>query len=130
QLFMIDDLPTLPSTGKNIAPQQAQSVSPPVAIDGVCEPLASTFFRITLKKSERLSIEVVAQRLGSRMDPLIRVLDASGQELAYCDDTPGIGSDCRLVFVAPVGGDYLLALRDANYEGGPQHRFRLRLGDF
>ena len=130
QLFMIDDLPSIESTGKNHAPRDAQPLSGAVAVDGACEPLASDYFRITAARGQKMSFEVVAQRLGSPMDPTIRLLDPSGRELVYCDDSPGIGADCRFRYTFPAEGEYLLELRDVNYEGGPDHRYRLRVGDF
>jgi len=130
QFFMIDDLPSFNRHGDNTSPRTARSLTLPVAIDGACEPLPSDYYRIDAKKGERISIEVVAQRMGSRMDPLVRLLDSNGNELVYCDDTPGIGSDCRFAYTFAADGRYLIELRDVNYEGGPQYRYRLRVGDF
>lgn len=130
QLFMIDDLPSVESTGRNHAPHDAQPLSGAIAVDGSCEPLASDYFMITAARGQKMSVEVVAQRLGSLMDPLIRLLDSSGRELVYCDDSPGAGADCRFRYTFPADGDYLLELRDAEYGGGPDYRYRLRVGDF
>jgi hypothetical protein len=131
QFFMIDDLPTLKiDEAKTHSPQDAPNLAPGSALDGTSQPLAAQYFRIDGKKGERMSVEVVAQRLGSRMDPMVRLLDPDGRELVYCDDTPGIGSDCRFSWRFATDGTYLLELRDANYEGGPQYFYRLRLGDF
>jgi hypothetical protein len=133
QLFMIDDLPTDLDAGKNTAnvtPAAAQPLPVGVAVDGSCEPLAARYFRLSGKKGERVSIEIVAQRLGSKLDPIVRLLDPAGRELAYCDDTPGLGSDCRLGYTFPADGECLIELRDANYDGGADYRYRLRVGDF
>jgi hypothetical protein len=133
QLFMIDDLPTDLEAGKNtvnVTPAAAQPLAVGVAVDGNCEPLAARYFRLSGKKGERVSVEVVAQRLGSKLDPIVRLLDVAGRELAYCDDTPGLGSDCRFGYTFPADGDCLIELRDANYEGGSDYRYRLRVGDF
>jgi hypothetical protein len=133
QLFMIDDLPTDIGAGKNganVTPAAAQPLPIGVAVDGNCESLAARYFRLSGKKGERVSVEVVAQRLGSKLDPIVRLLDPAGRELAYCDDTPGLGSDCRFGYTFPADGDCLIELRDANYEGGGDYRYRLRVGDF
>ena len=130
QLFMVDDLPTEARSGKNTTRQTAQTIKPMTAIEGNCEPLTSDYYRFAAKKGQRIAIEVVAQRLGSRTDPMVRLLSESGAELAYVDDTPGLGADCRFAHTFAADGNYVIELRDANYEGGGDYRYRLRVGDF
>src|SRR5207247_1077584 len=74
-----------------------------------------------------VAIEVVAARVGSLLDPVVRLLDGAGGELAYCDDAPGIGPDARLSYTFAAPGKYFLELRDTRYEGGPKHRYRVRV---
>jgi hypothetical protein len=128
--FLVDDVPTVAEAGGNASPGGAQAISPPVAVDGTCEPLVSNYFRFAARKGERVAVEVVAARVGSALDPVIRLLDASGRELAWCDDGAGAAPDARLAHTFPADGEYLIELRDAGHEGGPQHRYRLRVGDF
>ncbi len=131
QLFMIDDLPNLTRRGKNTTAGTAQAIPSPCAIDGATEPIAADFYRITGKKGQRLSVEAVAQRLGSRLDPVLRLLDAAtGRELAYNDDAPGAGSDARFSLTLPADADYIIELHDTSYDGGPDYRYHLRVGDF
>jgi hypothetical protein len=130
QLLMVDDLPSIRENGKNTAAQSPQPLEDAVAVDGACEPVGSDFYSFTGKKDQRVSIDVVAGRLGSKLDPVLRLLDASGREIAYCDDSPGALSDARIAIRLPADGQYLIELRDVNYEGGPDFRYRLRLGDF
>jgi hypothetical protein len=130
RLLLIDDLPTVLQKGGNNTREKAQAVSAPVAIDGASEPASSDYYSITGKKGQRLSAEIFAQRIGSRMDAMMRLLDSSGRELMYCDDSPGAGSDPRFSFTFAADGNHILEIRDVNYEGGPEYRYRLRLGDF
>jgi len=127
-LLLLDPLPSIPSSPTNHSAQSAQQISNSTAIDGTSESLRSDFYRVTAKKGERLSIEVVAQRLGSPLDPLLRLLDMQGRELAANDDAPGLGVDAQLDFNCPKTGDYLIELRDTRHAGGPRHRYRLRMG--
>lgn len=92
--------------------------------------MALDYYRFTGKKGQRVSAEIVAQRLGARMDSLLRLLDARGRELAYNDDSPGAGSDSRLSITLPADGDYFLEVRDVNYDGGAECRYHLRVGNF
>ncbi|HEX4795990.1 MAG TPA: hypothetical protein VH370_19535 [Humisphaera sp.] len=130
RLFLVDDLPSTPQHSGNHSVEQAQVVSSGVAIDGACEAVAADFYKLHASKGQRISAEVVAQRMGSKMDPMIRLLDSGGHELVYCDDSPGAGSDCRFAYAFAADGDYILEVRDVNYEGGAEYRYRLRVGDF
>jgi hypothetical protein len=127
-LLLIDSLPTVGAARTNHSPATAQRLSGQVAVDGVCEELRSDYYRITAKKGDRVSIEVVAQRIGSPLDPLLRLLDAQGRELASNDDAPGLDADARLDFRCPRAGEYLIEVRDTQHAGGARHRYRLRLG--
>jgi hypothetical protein len=96
-------------------------------VEGTCEQTASDFYRLTAKAGERLTVEAVAGRLGSSLDPLVRLLDARGHELVWCDDSPGAAPDCRFEHTFDAAGDYVLEIRDTSYQGGPDFRYRLRL---
>ncbi|HEX4150009.1 MAG TPA: PPC domain-containing protein, partial [Pirellulales bacterium] len=133
KLMMIDDLPTLGESADNKSRSAAQVLSLPVAVEGTAEPESYDYFRFRAERGQRLAVDVVARRLGSPMDPVIRLLDADGQrdqELAYSDDEEAIGADSRFVHTFDRAGDYLLELRDIRYQGGADYRYRLRLGDF
>ena len=128
-LVMIDDLPTVVEAAGTTTRANPQQIELPVAVEGTCEAVASDFFRFTGRKGQQISVELVAVRLGSAMDPVIRLLDASGREIAYCDDDPATGGeDPRLSCELPGDGEYLLEVRDINYEGGDTYRYRLRVG--
>ena len=127
-LLLIDSLPTVEAAKTNHSPATSQRLPGQVAVDGVCEELRSDFYRMAAKKGDRLSIEVVAQRLGSPLDPLLRLLDMQGRELAANDDAPGLGADARIDFRCPKAGDYLIEVRDTRHAGGARDRYRLRVG--
>ena len=129
-LLMIDDLPTIKESGSNQTVATAQEIKPPIAIDGACNDLAFDYFSFNAKKGQEFSIEAVAQRLGSQADTVIRIIDDKAHEYAFCDDGPGVGRDSRLIFKAPATGKYFLEVRDINYQGGNQYRYRLRVGSF
>jgi hypothetical protein len=129
QLLLLDPMSAITGSGTNRTPGSAQILSWPGAVDSVCEEVRSDYYRFTAKKGQRLSLEVVAQRLASAMDPYLRVLDLDHRELAATDDTPGLGADARLDFKCPRTGDYLVEVRDTRYGGGARYRYRLRLGE-
>src|SRR5215218_24991 len=129
-LVMVDDLPSVAATQGNGTAAAAQALPPPVAVDGACDAGGSDFYRFHADKGRRVSVEVVAARLGSQLDPVVRLLDAAGRELVWCDDSPGAGSDCRFAHTCAETGDYVIELRDAGYGGGADFRYRLRVGEF
>ncbi|MBX3748155.1 MAG: PPC domain-containing protein [Verrucomicrobiae bacterium] len=129
-LVLIDPLPSEAAPDSHHDPARAHPLAAPVAIDATLPERRSHFYRVPLQSGQSLSLEVVAQRLGSPLDPVLRILDPDGHELRRSTDTPGLGYDCAVTFQAPVPGDYLVEIRDAEYAGGNAHRYRLRAGSF
>lgn len=125
---MIDDLPSVLDNSGNHAPATPQDVQLPIAIDGFCDGPTFDYYRFTAKAGQRIACDVVATRLGWDFDPVVRVLDAVGNELLRADDDPASGADTRFAFTAPADGQYVLELRDNRYKAGG--RYRVRLGDF
>jgi hypothetical protein len=129
-LLMLDDLPTVVETSENHVLEQAQPVQLPTAIDGQCDPVQEDLYRFSAAAGQRLSFEVVAQRLGSKLDPLLRILSTDGKEVARLDDAEGAAGDVRFTHTFAAAGEYLAALRDVRHAGGAEHRYRLRIGSF
>jgi hypothetical protein len=130
-LVMLDDLPTVAETADNHARDSAQPVDWPAAVDGRCEPLEEDWFRFHAAAGQRLSFEVVSQRLGARLDPTLRLSTADGKELARVDDAADVGGDSRLSHLFEAEGDYVLAVGDVRHVGGgAEFRYRLRIGAF
>ncbi len=129
-LIAIDDLPAASTSGSSHSAAAAVKLQPPIVVDAQCAELSSDFYRFHARGGERFSIEVVAQRIGSALDPVLRVLDQRGKELAAVDDAPGAGEDPRFVFKAPQEGGFSIEIRDINYEGGANSFYRLRVGKF
>ncbi|MDB6034182.1 MAG: putative subtilase-type serine protease precursor [Verrucomicrobiales bacterium] len=126
---MIDDIPNLPASSTNGSPADAQLLKLPCAIDGHCEEKAPRYFKFSASKGQPITFDIVAQRIGSALDPVVRLLAANQRELAYCEDTPGAGSDSRFTYTFKAGGEYWLELRDTRYGGGSDYQYRLRVGD-
>ena len=130
KLLLVDDLPSIASVGNNTTKETAQDVTLPVAIDGAVASLNYQYFRFDAKAGESVSIEVVARRLGSALDPFIRLFNPQGREVAWSDDEAGLRGDSRLHHTFEADGKYTLELRDIRYQGGGGHIYRLRIGDF
>lgn len=129
-LLMLDDLPTVVESKANRIMAAAQRVKIGTAVDGRCEELNYDWFELRVNKGQRVALEIVAARLGSKLDSVLRVVNAAGRELARVDDVPGVRADSYLAFVAPEAGDYFVEVRDVNYGGGAEFFYHLRFGDF
>jgi hypothetical protein len=127
QLFMVDALQTSPHHNNHQQPGAALQIIPPVAVDCILKPEKIDYYRLAAKSGARFSIEVIAHRIGSQMDPAVRVLDPNGQEISFCDDDGGVWRDARFEFHAPTDGHYTLAVQDIGFGGGNAYDYRLRV---
>jgi hypothetical protein len=130
ELFVVDDLPSVAADANNKSRETAQVLSLPIAVDGHVDALSFHYFKFRAEAGQRLAFEVLARRIGSPLDPMLRLLDAAGRDLAYSDDEPGLMSDAQLCHTFAEAGEYYLELRDIQYRGGGNHVYRLRIGDF
>lgn len=129
RLLMVDYLPAARSSGLNQNFTNAMNLTPPVAVDAQVKSEAADFYKFNAKANESFSIEIIAHRLGSQMDPSVRVLDAAGKEIAFCDDEGGIWRDARFRFSAPLTGEYTIVVNDVGFAGGANHNYRLRVSN-
>jgi hypothetical protein len=125
--ILVDDLPSVLDNSGNHDLATAQEVQLPIGIDGYCDGTTFDYYRFTAKAGQRIAGDVLATRLGWDFDPVVRLLDAAGNEVFRGDDDPSSGADTRFVFTAPADGQYVLELRDNRYKAGG--RYRVRLGD-
>ncbi len=131
RLFCIDDLPQVMAVNTNRNRATPQAVPVPCAVVGKADAEVSDYYKVSVKAGQRLSFEILGRRLGSAFDPQITLFDAKTQkELAYNNDAPGLQTDARLTYTFKEAGDYLVAVRDVMYRGGPDYWYRLRIGDF
>lgn len=126
--IVVDDLPSHASSKTNSTRITAQKVEFGSAVDGRCTELNYDWFQLHANKGQRVTIETVAARIGSKLDSVLRLVNAAGRELARNDDAPGWSGDSYLSFTAPEAGDYFIELRDVNYAGGSSFFYHLRIG--
>ncbi|MEQ8788504.1 MAG: hypothetical protein RIC55_19495 [Pirellulaceae bacterium] len=127
-LVMIDDLPSVAENGQNISRESAQSIAALTAVDGVSQAGSSDHFAVEATAGQKLSLEVVAQRMGSKFDPVLWLRDSDGNVLRLADDDASLAADCRFSHTIEKAGRYLLEVRDNAYRAGLA--YRLRVGDF
>jgi hypothetical protein len=130
RLMLLDDLATVRAAGTNLSRPAAQVLRLPTAVEGTLAPQQLHYFKFHAEAGQRLAFEVYARRIGSLLDPTIRLFDSRGRELTYSDDVPGLSEDAAIARTFRSPGDYVLALSDNLYQGGGDYFYRLRIGDF
>jgi hypothetical protein len=132
RMFCIDEVPQIDETADNHTREKAQPAPVPGVVVGKTDAEVSDFFRVAVKPGQRLTFEVIGRRLGSQLDPVIKLYDAkTGREMPghYSDDEPGLQSDCRLTRTFPTAGDIIAEVRDTRHLGGPDFYYRLRIAE-
>jgi hypothetical protein len=86
------------------------------------------------RKGQKVSAEVLARRLNSPVDSILKLTDAKGNEIAVNDDykDPAAGltthhADSRLMATLPATGRYYVHMGDTQGDGGVTHGYRLRI---
>ncbi len=95
--------------------------SSPVVVNGTLRGPERDVYRVSGKAGERRVFEVEARRCGSAIDPVLRILDGAGKQLARSDDSPGTGLDTRLDFTFPAEGSYYVEVTDARFSTQAQN---------
>jgi hypothetical protein len=118
----IDNEPAVP-----FGPQVAKL---PALLHGLLPGSATLSTTLTGKKGQRLIVEVEAKRIGSAIDPVLKLLDPRRIEIAAGRPSNPLAGDTRLVTVLPVDGTYTVELHDLQYKAGTPNRFRMRIGEY
>jgi hypothetical protein len=71
-------------------------------------------------------IETFANSAGSQLDPVLRILDPTGKEIADNDDSLMTGRDSEVTFKAKSKGAYTITVRDVANGSGPNYYFAVR----
>lgn len=82
-------------------------------------------YRIELKAGQRVTIEVLAERLGTPLDASLTLHDERGRIIDSCDDR--LGRDPQIEWQAPRDGAVLIVLFDANDAGSNLHGYVLKV---
>ncbi len=81
----VTNYPQVDEKEPNDNPAEAQPITPPVVINGrIDQPAAAPdqdYFRFEAQRGEHLVVDVAANRLGSRLDSVIDVLDSQGRAI-------------------------------------------------
>ena len=135
--FGLDNLAEITDAGSGRTPSTAQPVALPVIVNGRIErPGQWKLFKFEGRAGQKLVAEVMARRLDSPIDSVLKLTDASGRQLAYNDDSDDKAdwqhthhADSYLATVLPAQGTYFIHIGDIQQNGGREYAYRLRLSE-
>jgi hypothetical protein len=112
----------------------AQSIALNQTVEGVVLAEDVDYYKVTVKKGQRIGVQVDALRLAAipqgAMDPYVAILDKDKFEKAFSDDTILHRQDGYCSFTAEYDGDYYVMVRESSYRGSANSFYRLHVGDF
>ncbi len=134
--FSTEALPEEFEREPNDTPDVAQRVSLPSLINGrIGHPGDVDMLCLVGRRGQRIVAEVMARRLDSSLDSIIRLTAPNGEAIAFNDDyedrAAGLTThhaDSRFSATLPADGVYYLRVADAQHKGGADYGYRLRLG--
>jgi hypothetical protein len=127
-LFAVGQLTQVSEVEPNSSFAIAQPISNPVVVEGTCSGNDVDFFRFKGRKGDRIVVDALCARIGSGVDPMIRLTTADSRLVASADDTPGLFTDGYLSSVLPEDGDYVLEFCDSRFAGTGRGVYRLLIG--
>jgi hypothetical protein len=135
--FAVDTLPECLEQEPNDTPATAQPVTLPVIVNGrIDQPGDSDVFRFEGHAGEQIVAEVLARRLNSPLDSVLKLTDAAGRQLAFNDDYEDKGegletshADSYLTATLPADGVFFIYVGDTQHQGGSDYAYRLRISE-
>ncbi|MBD3673353.1 MAG: PPC domain-containing protein [Planctomycetaceae bacterium] len=127
--FYVEGLPAVAEAEPNSEYGNPQPIPLNVVVGGNISNEDVDYFVVDAKQGERISVEVVAMRLGTALfDPYVAILDSKRFELSANDDTALALQDAYASVIAPEDGKYIIEVRDSSYGAGSN--YRLHVGTF
>ncbi|MFI5458180.1 MAG: hypothetical protein ACHRXM_22320 [Isosphaerales bacterium] len=130
-LWVVGQLPQIAEKEDNSTFEVAQSIpDPPLVVEGQVAGNDVDFFRFHGKKGQFIVVDAQCARIGSGIDPTIRLTMAAASRayIASADDSPGLATDARLTAVLPADADYVVEISDSRYQGAARPVYRLLIG--
>jgi hypothetical protein len=127
-LFSVGQLPQVTEKEDNNTFETAQVIPALCVVEGQVAGNDVDFFKFVGRKGQSIVVDAQCVRIGSTVDPSIRLTTAARAYVASSDDAPGLVTDARLSTILPEDGEYVIELSDSRYQGGSQPIYRLLVG--
>lgn len=126
--FIVGDLPEYIENEPNSVIDEAEVVSLPVTINGqIAGENDIDYFSFSASSGDVVTIDVVAGRLGSALDPVVELRDDLGQRVLA--QQIRVGADPVLAFRAKRDGQHHLLISGVTYKGGPSYVYRVTISN-
>ncbi len=141
--YAVDTLPEITEAEPNDDFESAAGTTFPCVVNGtIGKPADADVFRIQGRKNQEIIVEVLARRLRSPLDSVVHVADEKGTVLGWNDDSMEVDgtlylgdgllthhADSRVRVKLPSDGPVFIRIADTQQQGGPEHAYRLRIGE-
>jgi len=129
QALHLDTLAQTSEIEPNNLVQQATRLSLPGGVWGVLSAKGDVdHFAMDAKAGQKLTFELVAAAIGSKLNARLTLFDATGRVIADHDEFGATG-DPLLTFVVPSDGRYVVQVADLMLSGSDAHFYRLSVGE-
>ncbi|MFO1019299.1 MAG: PPC domain-containing protein [Planctomycetales bacterium] len=124
--FVVSDKKEQAEVEPNNTLEQANKVALNSIVNGLSNAATDLdFFKIPVKKGERVVVVCSAQGIDSKLDPTLELYSPEGRLLQY--NRNRIGTDPILDFVAAADGEYAVKVYDFLYQGSADYFYRLEV---
>ena len=128
-LFSVGQLVQVSEVEDNSSFEQAQAIFAPCVVEGQAAGNDVDYFKFSGKKGQKIVVDALCARIGSGVDPSIRLTTSGRKYVASADDSPGLLTDARMIVVLPADSDYVIELSDSRYQGTGRTVYRLVVGE-
>ncbi len=120
--FLVDCYPAQPEIEPNDSPRTGQLIRVNTTVVGAIGRAGEVdYFVFDARAGEEIGVQAVTSALGSKLDPVLQLIDADGKVVAR----RGNG---LLGYTFPRAGRYALGIHDREYRGDPGMTYRLQIG--
>ena len=133
--FEVSSYPNFVEASKSSLEEPNEVTSLPAVLCGYVSPGGVDYFRFAGRKGETIVASVkgrqlvpyIADAVPGWFQPVIKIVDSKGREVAYSDDYYHY-VDPVIITTLPKDDDYTLMIHDAIYRGRQDFNYRIQLG--
>lgn len=100
----------------------------PVALHGTISGSQILETKFEGNKGQPLMVEVEAQKLGSKLQPVLHLYNSKKLQIAWAWPVASLHGDCRLEITLPENDTYTITIHDLEYAAGNPGLFRMKIG--
>ena len=123
RVFRVSDQDEIVKVAGNSSLEKAQELALNAIVSGRADANARDYYKVNLAAGQRVLVETWAERIDSKMDTTLAIYGPDGRELARSRDVDS--RDAILDFTPAAAGQYVVAVFDFLYGGGPDYFYQL-----